>query len=67
MKIPHEVIINGVDFADPMTPMEVAALYGVDVKTVMRWENAGKLSSFRTLGGHRRFSRKQVMDKMISS
>ena len=38
-----------------LTPREVAELFGVDPKTVTRWAKAGKLTSIRTLGGHRRF------------
>jgi excisionase family DNA binding protein len=40
-----------------LTPAEVAAMFRVDPKTVTRWARAGKLSSIRTLGGHRRSSR----------
>jgi len=45
---------------DLLTPSQVAALFHVDPKTVTRWANAGKLSSIRTLGGHRRFRRDEV-------
>ncbi|GAB2496117.1 BldC family transcriptional regulator [Nocardiopsis aegyptia] len=38
-----------------LTPAEVATLFCVDPKTVTRWARAGKLSSIRTLGGHRRY------------
>jgi excisionase family DNA binding protein len=38
-----------------LTSAEVARRFGVDVKTVSRWANAGKLPYFRTLGGHHRF------------
>jgi excisionase family DNA binding protein len=38
-----------------LTPSEVAALFRVDPKTVTRWAKAGKLTSIRTLGGHRRY------------
>ena len=44
-----------------LTPAEVAALFRVDPKTVARWAKAGKISSIRTLGGHRRFDRNEVM------
>jgi excisionase family DNA binding protein len=44
-----------------MTPAEVAKLFSVDPKTVTRWAKAGKLSSTRTLGGHRRYYRTEVM------
>jgi excisionase family DNA binding protein len=43
-----------------LTPAEVAKLMRVDVKTVSRWATAGKLSSFRTPGGHRRFYEAEV-------
>ena len=39
-----------------LTPGEVAALFRVDAKTVARWAKSGKLASFRTLGGHRRYT-----------
>lgn len=38
-----------------LTPTEVAAIFRVDPKTVTRWAQAGKVSSIRTIGGHRRF------------
>ena len=44
-----------------MTSAEVAALFRVDAKTVARWAQAGKLSSFRTIGNHWRFYRAEVM------
>lgn len=43
-----------------LTPSEVAALFRVDPKTVTRWAKAGKLSSVRTLGGHRRYVESEV-------
>jgi excisionase family DNA binding protein len=43
-----------------LTPAEVAALFPVDPKTVTRWAKAGKLSSIRTLGGHRRYWEAEV-------
>lgn len=43
-----------------LTPAEVAALFRVDPKTVTRWAKAGKLSSIRTLGGHRRYKADEV-------
>lgn len=50
-----------------MTPSEVAALFRVDPKTVARWADSGKLASVRTLGGHRRFPRKDVFETMKRS
>lgn len=43
-----------------LTPSEVAKLFRVDPKTVTRWAKAGKLSSIRTLGGHRRYRADEV-------
>ncbi len=43
-----------------LTPSEVASLFRVDPKTVTRWAKAGKLTSIRTLGGHRRYRASEV-------
>lgn len=43
-----------------LTPSEVAELFRVDPKTVTRWAKTGKLSSIRTLGGHRRYWESEV-------
>ena len=43
-----------------LTPSEVADLFRVDPKTVTRWARMGKLSSIRTLGGHRRYWEAEV-------
>jgi excisionase family DNA binding protein len=47
--------------AEPLlTPAEVASMFRVDPKTVTRWAKAGKLTSIRTLGGHRRYRESEV-------
>jgi excisionase family DNA binding protein len=43
-----------------LTPSEVATLFRVDPRTVTRWAKAGKLTSIRTLGGHRRYRESEV-------
>jgi excisionase family DNA binding protein len=43
-----------------LTPAEAADLFRVDPKTVTRWANGGKLTSLRTLGGHRRYRASEV-------
>ena len=43
-----------------LTPSEVAILFRVDPKTVTRWAKAGKISSIRTLGGHRRYRESEI-------
>jgi excisionase family DNA binding protein len=44
-----------------LTPQEVATLFRVDAKTVTRWAKAGKITSIRTLGGHRRYHETEVL------
>jgi excisionase family DNA binding protein len=45
---------------DLLTPAEVAQMFRVDPKTVTRWAKSGKLTSIRTLGGHRRYKTAEV-------
>jgi excisionase family DNA binding protein len=49
-----------------LTPAEVAALFRVDPKTVTRWAKAGKLTSIRTLGGHRRYRESEVKELLAN-
>jgi excisionase family DNA binding protein len=37
-----------------LRPGEVAAIFGVNAKTVARWAKEGRLRSLRTPGGHMR-------------
>lgn len=50
-----------------MTPAEVAREFAVDPKTVTRWAASGRLSYFRTVGGHRRFYRDEVQDLLAET
>lgn len=45
----------------PLTPRQVAEMFGVTVTTVAEWADAGKLPHFRTPGGQRRFWREDVV------
>lgn len=38
----------------------IARLLSIDVSTVKRWADSGKLQCYRTVGGHRRFRLDQV-------
>jgi excisionase family DNA binding protein len=58
---------RAVDPEPLLTPAEVAALFRVDPKTVTRWARAGKLTSLRTLGGHRRYSESEVRNLLDRS
>lgn len=50
----------GIDHEPLLTPHEVATMFRVDPKTVTRWAKAGRLTSIRTLGGHRRYRESEV-------
>jgi excisionase family DNA binding protein len=54
------MVVRHQDVEPLLTPSEVAALFRVDPKTVTRWANSGKLTSIRTLGGHRRYLESEV-------
>jgi excisionase family DNA binding protein len=48
------------------TSSQAASYLGVSLATVRRWSNDGYLRCYRTPGGQRRFSRKQL-DAFVSS
>lgn len=50
----------------PLTSTQVADIFGVTAVTVGEWADSGKLRSFKTPGGHRRFRRADV-DEFIAS
>jgi excisionase family DNA binding protein len=56
----ERMVRNREDVEKLLTPAEVAARFRVDPKTVTRWAKAGKLSSIRTLGGHRRYRATEI-------
>ena len=58
MKVEQEVLL---------TPSEVASLFRVDPKTVTRWAKAGKLTTIRTLGGHRRYKESEVKNFLANN
>ena len=63
MEMKGESPVDRIPVAETLlTPREVADLFGVDPKTVTRWAKAGKLTSIRTLGGHRRYRKSEVDD-----
>lgn len=47
-----------------LRPGEVARLFRVHPKTVMKWARDGKLHAVKTLGGHARFVRSEVLQVM---
>jgi excisionase family DNA binding protein len=47
-------------YEELLTPAEVADMFRVDRVTVTRWAKKGQLTAIRTLGGHRRYQRREV-------
>lgn len=45
-----------------LTRAEVAKIFQVSPSTITRWAKAGKLPAVKTLGGHRRYKAKDVME-----
>ena len=40
---------------------EASEFLGVSMDTLRRWERTGKITSFRTEGGHRRYEKKDLI------
>lgn len=51
---------SAADKRDYLRVAEVAELFHVSTKTVVRWSTEGKLPHVLTLGGHRRFARADI-------
>ena len=43
-----------------LTSTEVAALFGVDRRTVVLWAKHGRIATLRTPGGHHRFRASEI-------
>lgn len=50
-----------------LTPGEVSQTFRVDARTVSRWAKEGRITSFRTPGGHRRFLKHEVDALLVAS
>jgi len=48
------------DLKDLISISEAASILGVSMDTLRRWDKSGKLSSIKTAGGHRKYSRDQL-------
>ena len=44
---------------------KASKILGVDIRTLQRWDNDGKLIAYRTLGGHRRYKLSEI-ESLIS-
>ena len=43
------------DASDLLAPTEAAELIGVSTRSLLRWEDAGRIVPLKTPGGHRRY------------
>lgn len=60
-RIEQEKLFARFDGAEPMlSPREVARLFSVDPKTVIRWVKAGRMLAVKTPMGHHRFKVSEV-------
>ncbi len=48
-------------------PAEACALLGVTDQTLRRWVDDGSLPAIRTVGGHRRYRRSDVMALIVAA
>jgi excisionase family DNA binding protein len=55
------------DHEPMLTTAEVAKMFRVSPQTVARWGKTGKLTSVRTLGGHRRYREAEVKALLTQS
>lgn len=63
VRFSERVTLEGMNMSNHeelMTPGQVAKLFAVDPKTVSRWANSGKITTVKTLGGHRRFRAAEI-------
>lgn len=51
----------------PLTPKQVAELFGCSASAVRAWAASGKLKSFRTPGGQHRFRREDVEEFLAAA
>jgi excisionase family DNA binding protein len=49
------------DYDRYLTSREVARLFGVDPKTIVRWAAAGRITSVKTPGGRLRYPEAEVL------
>ena len=56
---------RSVDSDRLLTPAEVAVLFRVDKRTIGEWARAGRVTSVRTPGGHRRY-RESVINALLA-
>ena len=54
------MVMRELQMPELLTPAEVAQMFRVDPNTVTRWARSGHIASVRTIGGHRRYFKREV-------
>lgn len=57
----YTVVMSG------LTPQQAAALLGVSTRTLLRWEDQGKIKPIRTAGGHRRYDVSELLGSQTNA
>ena len=58
----NRLLLNLTEQNELLTRAQVADLLCVSPSTVTRWADEGKLTCVRTLGGHRRYQRREIVE-----
>ena len=64
---PKKIYANMSDMESLVGINEAAKAIGVSVDSLRRWERKGKITSERTIGGHRRYSVKKLRDEVAAT
>lgn len=63
---PKKTYANISNMDSPVGIYEAAKAIGVSVDSLRRWERKGKITSQRTIGGHRRYSVSRLRDEIAA-
>ena len=63
---PKKIYANMSNIETPVGINKAAKAIGVSVDSLRRWERKGKITSERTIGGHRRYSVKKLRDEIAA-
>jgi putative resolvase len=63
---PEKIYANISNIESPVGINEAAKAIGVSVDSLRRWERKGKITSERTIGGHRRYVVGKLRDEIAA-
>jgi excisionase family DNA binding protein len=62
----EHVVTLKIEIDTLLTPAEVTTIFDLDAKTITRWAKNGRITTVRTLGGHRRYREAEVQAILTS-